>query len=247
MDYLNYASEFQPINVLPNDRTVIDQPLLDIPIPTHRLDTKRALPSKQQEQPIEYSVYWGSQRWFPREEKASVKEVYKQFINSWEGKKLAKVSGDRGGLTNNGITIGTWKAVGKDKNGDGKIDEQDLALMSSQDHSDILEQRFWNAARADEIYNPYLAAYVVDWMWGSGPGAFKNMHKAFGLKPKTSMTQELLDKINNDASYAYNTLNRARKQFYKNIVANDPTQEKFLKGWLRRADAITLNGMVLNR
>lgn len=46
MDYLNYAAEFQPMSVLPSDRLSIDEELATIPVPTVRLDTKRALPYK---------------------------------------------------------------------------------------------------------------------------------------------------------------------------------------------------------
>jgi hypothetical protein len=46
MDYLNYAAEFQPMSVLPSDKLSIDEELATIPVPTVRLDTKRALPSK---------------------------------------------------------------------------------------------------------------------------------------------------------------------------------------------------------
>lgn len=247
MDYLNYAAEFQPMSVLPSDRLSIDEELATIPVPTVRLDTKRALPYKQNEEPVKYSTYWGSQKWFPQVQKTGIKEAYKQFVTSWEGGRLTNTPGDRGGLTNNGITIGTWRTVGKDKNGDGKIDEKDLALMTQADHDSILEERFWNAARADEIYNPYLAAYVVDWMWGSGPGAFKKMHEAMGLKPQSKMTQQLLDHLNRNPNEAFNNLYNARIQFYKNIVARDSSQKKFLKGWIRRANAITLNGMTLNQ
>ena len=246
MDFLNYISEYKQMNVLPKDRASIDEKLLNIPIPTTKLDSKRALLSKQEQETPEYKVYWGSMAWRPPVERANIKDTYKLFVDSWEGKKLSKIEGDKGGLTNNGITLNTWRSFGKDKNGDGKVDEHDLALMSNKDHSDILEQRFWNAARADEVVNPYLAAYVVDWTWGSGPKAFKYMHKAFGLAPQSKMSQQLLDRLNSDASSAYITLNKARKQFYRNIVTKDPSQKKFLKGWLKRADAIDLNGMKLN-
>jgi len=43
---------------------------------------------------------------------------------------MTNTSGDRGGLTNNGITLSTWKSVGKDKNNDGVVDAKDLALMT---------------------------------------------------------------------------------------------------------------------
>ena len=244
MDYLSYAAEFQPI--LPSDRDVVDPELLNISIPTYRLDNKKALPSKQNDN-TEYSVYWGANRWVPPVEKSSIKDAYKQFISSWEGNKITNNVGDRGGLTNNGITLSTWKTFGSDKNGDGVINEKDLSLITNEDHNDILDERFWKVAKADEIYNPYLAAYVVDWMWGTGPKAFRKMHEAFGLKPQSKMTPELLGQLNADPGVAFNTLKKARKQFYRNIVKNDPSQNKFLNGWLRRADAISLDGLQLNQ
>lgn len=245
MDYLNYAAEFQPIMV--SDKPVVDQELLEIPIPTYNLDIKRGLPSKQVEEPIQYKTYWKSSNKATVVPQSSIKDIYKQFVSSWEGNKLTNTPGDKGGLTNNGITLNTWKAFGSDKNKDGVIDAKDLALMTEQDHTNILDEKFWKVAKADDINNPYLAAYVVDWMWGTGPKAFKKMHEAFGLKPQSKMTQPLIDKLNANPGRAFNILHNARKQFYINIAKNDPSQEKFLKGWLRRADSITLNGMTLNK
>ena len=40
---------------------------------------------------------------------------------------------DRGGATNKGVTIATWRANGYDKNGDGRIDENDIKLISVED------------------------------------------------------------------------------------------------------------------
>ena len=242
MDYSRYASQYQPITLPSDNKPSLEEPLLHIPIPTVKLDNKRAITPKIQEEPTQYNIFW-TQRTINNT--TSIKDAYKMFVDKAEGQRLAKVAGDRGGLTNNGITLNTWKAYGSDKNGDGKIDEKDLALMTKEDHSNILETRFWNAARADEINNPYLAAYVVDWMWGSGPGAFRQMHKALGLKPQAKMTQELLDTLNSDPENSYNLLHNARRQFYKDIVAKDASQAKFLKGWLRRADAISLNGFTI--
>ena len=46
--------------------------------------------------------------------------VLAPFILSWEG-GFGNHPADRGGATNKGVTIATWKAQGYDKDGDGDI------------------------------------------------------------------------------------------------------------------------------
>jgi len=82
--------------------------------------------------------------------------------------------------------------------------------------------------------------YVTDYIWGSGYNAFNLMHKAFGLKPRPEMTPELLHRINTDPN-ALDILHNSRTNYYKYIVSRDPTQAKFLDGWLRRANDLYNN------
>jgi lysozyme family protein len=51
-------------------------------------------------------------------------------IARWEG-GFVNDKFDKGGATNMGITLATWKQVGYDKDGDGDIDEQDIKLLNS--------------------------------------------------------------------------------------------------------------------
>jgi len=69
-------------------------------------------------------------------------------IFKWEG-GWADKKNDRGGKTNMGVTLATWKAVGYDKNGDGIIDAEDLKLLTRQDVVD----HYWNRWQADQINN----------------------------------------------------------------------------------------------
>lgn len=46
------------------------------------------------------------------------------FILKWEG-EFVNDPLDKGGATNKGVTIATWRNVGYDKDGDGDIDVDD--------------------------------------------------------------------------------------------------------------------------
>ena len=50
------------------------------------------------------------------------------FILKWEG-GFVNDPDDLGGATNMGVTIGTWKSCGYDKDGDGDIDVDDYTYL----------------------------------------------------------------------------------------------------------------------
>lgn len=157
---------------------------------------------------------------------------YVDFVNQHEGIGITNNKDDRGGLTNTGITLPTWKTLGYDKNKDGIIDESDLIMLTPEDRTYVI-RKFWEMSSADKIKDPRLAMYVTDYFWGSGGEGFKEMHKAFGLKPRTSMSTELLNKINSDPK-AMEKLHNSRTSFYRRIAVGN--QRKWLNGWLNRAN-----------
>ena len=91
-------------------------------------------------------------------------EPLAKFILSYEGGYVNDPH-DLGGATNRGVTIATWKAQGYDKNGDGKIDVEDLKLISVEDAVGIMRRNYWNRWKADSIENQSLANALVDWTW----------------------------------------------------------------------------------
>ena len=161
-----------------------------------------------------------------------------KFILSFEG-GFVNDPVDRGGATNKGVTIATWRMHGYDKDGDGDIDVDDLKLISDADAIEVMRRCFWKRWRADEIKSQNLANILVDWIWCSGTPSITITQAMLGLKADGIVGKNTLAALNRqDPQVFFNRLKARRKQFYERIVEKRPSQVRFLKGWLRRLDAI---------
>lgn len=158
------------------------------------------------------------------------------IILKWEGGYVNDPV-DRGGATNMGVTIETWRKVGYDINGDGVIDEEDLKLLTKDDVINrVLKPRYWNIWKADDIKNQSIANLVVDWTWGSGIYGIKYPQRILGTKDDGIVGPITLSAINNypNQEELFLLLWNRRKQHFEDIVKRDPTQQRFIKGWLNR-------------
>lgn len=158
------------------------------------------------------------------------------IILKWEGGYVNHPN-DKGGPTNKGVTIATWRKVGYDKDGDGDIDIDDLKLLSNEDIVNrVLKPFYWDKWKADQIKNQSIANLVVDWVWGSGTWGIKFPQRILEVKDDGIVGPKTLDTLNNypDQSELFKKLWLRRKQHFEDIVKADPTQDVFLKGWLNR-------------
>lgn len=141
---------------------------------------------------------------------------------------------DRGGATNMGVTLDTWKSQGCDKDGDGDIDVADLKLLTKVDVA-ILLRSYWDRWQADRIDNQSIANLLVDWVWNSGTWGIKMPQLAIGVKADGKVGDKTLAVINGaNQKEMFQKLWNARKLWFDHIVERDHTQMCFYEGWMNR-------------
>lgn len=180
------------------------------------------------------------------------------FILKWEG-GFVNDPADAGGATNKGVTIGTWRQVGYDKDGDGDIDVQDLKLLSNNDVRDrVLKPHYWNRWKADNIQSQKIANILVDWVWGSGKHGIVIPQRLLGVKDDGIVGEKTLSAVNfADPDQLFDAIYKARVDFLNEITQSSIakyekkigrkateselmkyTNKRFLKGWLNRLAGI---------
>nr|DAM03133.1 MAG TPA: Lysozyme [Caudoviricetes sp.] len=163
-------------------------------------------------------------------------ELLVHKILQWEG-GFANHPNDKGGATNKGVTLSTWKKVGYDKDGDGCIDVSDLKLLTDEDvEKKVLKPFYWDRWKADDINNQSIANLLVDWVWASGVYGIKYPQEVLGVIADGIVGNKTLSAVNDypNQEELFQKLWDRRKQHFESIVHRDPSQKVFLKGWMNR-------------
>lgn len=117
---------------------------------------------------------------------------------------------DKGGATNKGIT----KAVYDEYRKKNSLPIHSVKNISDKEVRDIYYKQYWLASGCDKLSDK-LAIVVFDFSVNSGVSRAKR-YLTITQDPK-----KYLD---------------LRAEFFKKIVQNNPSQQKFLKGWLNRVE-----------
>ena len=163
------------------------------------------------------------------------------WIKSWEG-GFANDPDDKGGPTNRGVTLATFRAVyGRNKTVD------DLKRMTDAQWEHIFRTCFWNRWRADEIRDINVAFLLVQWVWGSGAWGIRNPQKFLGVTVDGVVGPQTLAAVNaRNGRDLFEQLKKEKRAYLERICISTPTNRKFLAGWLRRLDSMQYGSLTLN-
>lgn len=164
--------------------------------------------------------------------------------------KLNDVKGDKGGITNLGVSLRYLKGVGLvrgDFNHDGVIDAKDIMLVDPPKAAALFKEDFFFVPHIDRLPGE-LHPIAFDMAVNHGAGrSVILVQKALGkvLKRFVEADGAIGPATVRAAQEALQTLGfktvedavvDAREAYYTAIVAADPTQVKFRDGWMHRAE-----------
>lgn len=136
---------------------------------------------------------------------------------------------DRGGETKFGVAVRANPDL-------------DITRLTWDGAKRVYYRRYWLAANCDDltIMSPRLAVLHFDGAVNHGVGrAGRFLQRAVSANQDGDVGPATLKLVQQyiDQGAEFDVLNRIcdiREAFYQSIVANDPTQKKYLGGWLRR-------------
>lgn len=149
-------------------------------------------------------------------------------------KGVADHKEDKGGFTVDGVTLSTFRQFyGSHKT------EADLRNISTFQWNNIMKSGYWDKCKADQIDNQKIAEIIADWCVNSGTARIRDVQTILGVKPDGIVGPKTLAVINGaDQRVMYDRIRMAREQWYHKRVQIDPSQKKFLKGWLNRLERL---------
>lgn len=146
--------------------------------------------------------------------------------------------GDLGGETNKGITYAVWCSVF------GNDAHDRFMAMSNDDWSIIFKKLYWDKILGDSINSQRISDFICDWVWNSGihfpeKDIQEILITSFGqhITADGCFGPATIASINSvDEPTEWADIIARRLQYYESIVAQNPSQDKFLQGWKNRVN-----------
>jgi lysozyme family protein len=160
------------------------------------------------------------------------------------GSKYTNTLGDRGGPTKYGIThrtLADWR--------NRPVSPEDVRTLTALEAADIYRNRYWQKCRCDEIKDQTVATKVFDvavnlGVMRRGEDAAEILQRAVNccsppalLRVDGWIGDQTIAAANLcDSMRLVSALCMEQRNYYLNLIADNPSQEKFRAGWLSRAD-----------
>lgn len=170
---------------------------------------------------------------------AVFKEAFDKVLKHEGG--YANVAGDSGLETYMGVSrkfFPDWKGWAiVDRNKPLKPNQRIVSSELDTLVSDFYRSNFWDKIHGTEIKDQQVANFIFDFYVNSGRTALIQVQRTIGVIDDGIFGEKTIQTINNHFGELLGTLKVVRIQFVRNIVKNNPSQSKFLSGWLNRINS----------
>lgn len=159
---------------------------------------------------------------------------YMPRILKWEG-GFVNHPADPGGATNRGVTIGTLRKLGIDKDGDGDSDLADLKALTEADAAKVFKRFYGDPVQAD-LLPPGLDYAMTDFAVNSGPTrAAQHLQRILSVPDDGHVGPNTLAAVaKRDTAELINALCDSRLRFLRGLK----TWGTFGKGWAARVEDV---------
>jgi lysozyme family protein len=141
---------------------------------------------------------------------------------------------DRGGETNLGVTIGAWGAyLGR------AIQPGEMKALTVDTVKPFYKSMYWDKVKGDDL--PVGVDYAVfDFAVNAGVGrAAKFLQRAVGAVDDAVIGPGTLALVaKTTPGELLENFAKQKEAFYNSLAEKNPTQKKFLKGWMARVDHV---------
>ena len=179
----------------------------------------------------------------------SVEEVAAQIVAREGG--YVNDPDDPGGATNYGVTVGTMKSLGLDLNKDGRVDANDVKMLTRAQAQQIFVEHYFRRPRLAEL-PPVVQASVFDMYVNAGANAVKILQRlvarmGFAASADGVIGPRTLAAAHDAAAAApdhfADAYGIARRNYYYSLADQRPASRKYARsksggkgGWITRAE-----------
>ncbi|HUS00805.1 MAG TPA: glycosyl hydrolase 108 family protein [Chitinophagaceae bacterium] len=149
---------------------------------------------------------------------------------------------DPGGATNKGICWNTWQSSAMSILGINPT-LQNLENLTEDQAMSIYKNLYWDKVNADNITDGDIRYLIFDFYVNAGGNSVKVLQRTLNqlgsnVSVDGAMGAQTLSAINSANKIdLYNTYKANRQAYYNNIVANNPSQSKWINGWTNRVNS----------